>query len=89
MFLQYMYLEWPFFQLTWADVAVAERVWSLSDPDDPLFTKTIWKEFMDPEERVRLLEDHPFLRDHADRVRAVPAIQKWLQERPSNAKERF
>ncbi len=75
--------------MTWADLVVAERLWALSDKDDPLYTKFVTPGTMDQERRATILSDHPFLRDLADRVAAVPAVKKWLSQRPSNDQEPF
>ncbi len=67
---------------------MAERVWSLSDPEDPFYTQFVGSH-LDQERRVGLANKHPLLRDHARRVQEVPQIKQWLRERPPNNREHF
>ncbi len=63
--------------MTWADLAVYHILSSAMDRDK-------FKDIPGNEMRENVPKDYPKLRELALRIRDVPEIKKWLEERPDN-----
>ncbi len=63
--------------MTWADLAVFHILSTVMDPNK-------FKDIPGQEMRENVPKDYPKLRELGLRVRAVPSIKKWLEERPDS-----
>ncbi len=63
--------------MTWADLAVFNVLSSTMDRDN-------FKDIPGSEMRENVPKDYPKIRELALRIRAVPSMKKWLEERPDN-----
>ncbi len=78
------------FQLTWADIAVAERIFALADKTDPMFVHWFDKLTKEGEAgRTKLVDDYPLLKALSDKVLNLPEIKKWMDKRLADDKEIF
>merc|ERR1719188_2389914 len=64
--------------LSYADIAMEVVLFFLRSPDENAF-----KGMNNTEERIRLVEKFKLVKANNDRVRRVPEIAKWLDNRPS------
>ena len=64
-----------FFQMTWADLAVFNLLDNVMNMDN-------FKDIPGSEMREEVRKEYTDLRDLHHRVKAVPEVAKWIEERP-------
>lgn len=64
-------------QLTFADLSIFQILHAFTDPEDPFFVTLPYVE-----ERFTILESFPLLKEHRDRILAIPGVTAWIEGRP-------